>query len=199
MNGIDQETIRSYDRSAASVAALHSSIAPWRLYELACQYFRRGEVTLDIGCGIGRDSAWLLEHGFPAIGFDASWAMLLHARSLHPRISLAQDSLPHLSSIRSQSASNILCSAVIMHLADHDIPKALTNLCRILRPDGILIVSYRSAVAGVNRESGKLYSPIDDRNFVEQWTSSGGSVLVAEIAKDLDRPLLWSNFVMINA
>lgn len=199
MNGIDQETIRAYNRSAAFIASLHSSIAPWRLYELGCQYFRRGEVTLDIGCGIGRDSAWLLEHGFPAIGFDASWEMLLHARSLHPSVSLAQDSLPHLSSIRSQSASNILCSAVIMHLADHDIPKALTNLCRILRPDGILIVSYRSAIAGVNRESGKLYSAIDDQYFQEQWTSSGGSVLVAEKAKDMDRGLLWSNFVMIKA
>jgi ubiquinone/menaquinone biosynthesis C-methylase UbiE len=199
LNGIDQETIRTYDRSVASVASLHSCIAPWRLYELARQYFRRGEFTLDVGCGIGRDSAWLLEHGFPTIGFDASWGMLLHARSLHPRISLAQDSLPHLSSIRNQSASNILCSAVIMHLADRDIPTALTTLRRILRPAGILIVSYRSAIAGGNRESGKLYSPIDDRIFAEQWTAFGGSVLVAEKAKDPERPLLWSNFVMINA
>ena len=39
-----------------------------------------GKRVLDVGCGTGRYTEWLLEHGAEVTGFDASPQMLEHAR-----------------------------------------------------------------------------------------------------------------------
>lgn len=62
---MDKRTIRAYDLSADQIAAFHSSMAPTRLYNLALKYFLQQGLTLDLGCGIGRDCEWLLSQGFP--------------------------------------------------------------------------------------------------------------------------------------
>ncbi len=79
---MDKETIEAYNREAEGVAKLHSTLIPHRIYSLIDQYFIKGGSTVDIGCGIGRDTHWLNQNGFPTIGIDASVKMLETARSL---------------------------------------------------------------------------------------------------------------------
>ncbi|CAG4890996.1 class I SAM-dependent methyltransferase [Paraburkholderia saeva] len=43
----------------------------------------RGQ-TADIGCGNGRDVAWMAANGYRVTGFDASPGLLAEARRLHP-------------------------------------------------------------------------------------------------------------------
>ena len=38
-------------------------------------HFHRGESTADIGAGSGRDLAWLVANGFPAVGYEPSAGM----------------------------------------------------------------------------------------------------------------------------
>ncbi|MCB1815183.1 MAG: class I SAM-dependent methyltransferase, partial [Candidatus Competibacteraceae bacterium] len=90
--GMDEATIRQYDLTANEVAIFHSSISPIRLYELAKLYFAPGALTLDVGCGVGRDCNWLLNNGFPTYGVDASRQMLLKARYGYPHLQLILDS-----------------------------------------------------------------------------------------------------------
>ena len=91
---MDKETIDIYNREAVSIAQLHSTLIPHRIYELINQYFIKGEKTADIGCGIGRDTHWLTQQGFPSIGIDASKNMLQQAKSLYPSDNFFQDELP---------------------------------------------------------------------------------------------------------
>ena len=37
---------------------------PQRLYDLIGEYFEKAGSTLDVGCGIGRDTNWLIEQGY---------------------------------------------------------------------------------------------------------------------------------------
>ena len=53
---MDIQTIETYDREAERIAQLHSSLTPDRLYTLITAYFTKTGNTLDIGCGIGRDT-----------------------------------------------------------------------------------------------------------------------------------------------
>jgi len=51
---MDKATIDTYNREAESIADLHSTLIPQRIYELVDHYFIKGGKTADIGCGIGR-------------------------------------------------------------------------------------------------------------------------------------------------
>jgi len=94
--GIDKQTIETYNQNAESIAELHSSLTPNRIYELINKYFVKGKDTVDIGCGIGRDVNWLNSNGFPAVGVDASDGMIKEAKKLYPTLEFKLDYLPAL-------------------------------------------------------------------------------------------------------
>jgi len=70
---MDLATIRSYDRWAASFAREweEQQSVPGDLQSVVRQFFDRG-LTADVGCGSGRDAAWLSGSGFEVVGIDAS-------------------------------------------------------------------------------------------------------------------------------
>jgi hypothetical protein len=65
---MDTETLHAYDSEARRYAEeWHAQPAPDDLYELLSRYFSPGR-TADIGCGAGREVAWLHAQGFDAVG-----------------------------------------------------------------------------------------------------------------------------------
>jgi trans-aconitate methyltransferase len=79
------------------------------------QFFIPG-TTADIGCGSGRDAAWLNENGYPTRGFDASEGLLAEAQRRYPHIEFTKAILPDLDGLAESSFANVLCETVIMHL-----------------------------------------------------------------------------------
>jgi 2-polyprenyl-3-methyl-5-hydroxy-6-metoxy-1,4-benzoquinol methylase len=193
---MDQQTIETYNQEAASIAQLHSALIPERIYELAKQFFIKNGKTLDMGCGIGRDTQWLCQQGYPAIGIDASVSMLNYAKSSYPEVDFILDELPHLKAQREGTFANILCSAVLMHLNDADFMASCARLWSLLVAHGILIVSFRGTKEPDHREKGKLYNPIAINAFVKFFTDRQGVILVNEAVADKSRGLVWHNFVI---
>lgn len=69
---MDQLTIEHYNQHANTVAELHARLIPARLYQLAQRFFHPAGACLDLGCGMGRDSAWLAAQGYPVLRIDAA-------------------------------------------------------------------------------------------------------------------------------
>jgi ubiquinone/menaquinone biosynthesis C-methylase UbiE len=158
---MDPETIAAYERSASIRCAHYRLIMPTELRRFAHSAFHLGQPTADIGCGSGRDVAWLNEHDFPTVGYDASPAMLTQARQAYPSIVVREDHLPELASIADASYTNILCSATLMHVSAADLPRAISSLARILQANGRLLLSVRSSRTDSEREAdGRLFTPI---------------------------------------
>jgi 2-polyprenyl-3-methyl-5-hydroxy-6-metoxy-1,4-benzoquinol methylase len=193
---MDQQTIETYNQEAASIAQLHSALIPERIYELAKQFFIKDSKTLDVGCGIGRDTHWLCQQGYHAIGIDASSSMLNYAKSLYPDVDFILDSLPNLKTQGEDTFNNILCSAVLMHLNDADFMSSCARLWSLLMTNGILIASFRGTKEHDNREKGKLYNPIAINVFLKFFTDRQCVILVNESAADNNRGLIWHNFVI---
>jgi 2-polyprenyl-3-methyl-5-hydroxy-6-metoxy-1,4-benzoquinol methylase len=193
---MDKQTIETYNNEAASIAQLHASLIPERIYELVDQYFIKGGKTLDVGCGIGRDTYWLNTHGFPTRGIDASSGMLNYAKSLYPEINFILDTLPALKTQGNETFDNILCSAVLMHLDDSDLMAACARLFSLLENEGLLIISFRGTNEHDYREKGKLYNPIDVSHFMKFFTDRQCTLLVNESIDDNSRGLVWHNFVI---
>jgi len=160
---MDRATIAAYDKDAAAFARdWHEQPAPVDLHAVVEQFFVRGGRTADIGCGSGREVDWLDTNGFSAKGFDASEALLAEARERYPDLAFAHAELPDLSGIAANSYDNVLCETVIMHLDQAEIAPSVRRLLDIVKPDGVLYLSWRvTEGADARDEHGRLYSAFD--------------------------------------
>jgi SAM-dependent methyltransferase len=160
---MDRPTLAAYDRDAAAFATdWHEQRAPVDLYGIVERLFIKGGLTADIGCGSGREVAWLNDHGFPAKGFDASEGLLAEARRRYPKLDFAHAELPELRGIAADAYDNILCETVIMHLDRAQIAASVRRLLDIVRPGGILYLSWRVTAGDDQRDKHeRLYAGFD--------------------------------------
>jgi SAM-dependent methyltransferase len=160
--GPDADTLAAYDRAAAGYAAdWHDQPPPADMHALLHRFFTPGP-TADIGCGSGRDTAWLAANGWPAAGWDASDGLLAEARARYPHLRFEKADLPALDGIARESFANVLCETVIMHLPQAEIAPSVTRLIEILRPGGTLYLSWRVTEGDDRRDdSGRLYTAFD--------------------------------------
>lgn len=160
---MDEDTLAAYQARAAGFARdWHEQPPPADLQALVRCFFRPGGCTADIGCGSGREVAFLAANGFDAVGYDASDALLEQARTRYPRLEFRAASLPALAGLPDNSFDNVLCETVIMHLPRAQIAPAVRRLLALLRPNGILYLSWRVTDGADQRDAmGRLYTAFD--------------------------------------
>ncbi|MGS2614250.1 class I SAM-dependent DNA methyltransferase [Micromonospora sp. LZ34] len=130
-----------YDQIAAEFEARNREVPA--TYRALVDDFRArvdGPV-LDLGCGPGRDLAFLAERGLTGIGLDLSAGMLARARA-RVGAPLVQGDLLRLP-FRPATLGGVWCSAALLHLPRADAPAALAGVRRLLRPGGPLLLSLK--------------------------------------------------------
>jgi SAM-dependent methyltransferase len=159
---MDLETLAAYDRGADAFAKEWlEQPAATDLHATIREYFRLGR-TADVGCGSGRDTAWLGANGFPATGYDASEALLRTARERYPEVPFVLAALPELAGVPENTFKNVLCETVIMHLPADEIAPSVRKLLAILEPHGMLYLSWRVTKSVEMRDPlGRLYAAFD--------------------------------------
>jgi SAM-dependent methyltransferase len=178
---MDRTTLAAYNDAATAFAEdWHAQPPPTDVHALIRHYFRPG-LTADIGCGSGREVAWLAANGFPAIGYDAAEGLLFEARARYPQHRFETAALPELAPIGSESFDNVLCETVIMHLTREAIALSLQRMMSILKPGGVLYVSWRVTDGADLRDAyGRLYAAFDSGLVSAQLT--GAPILLDEEA-----------------
>jgi 2-polyprenyl-3-methyl-5-hydroxy-6-metoxy-1,4-benzoquinol methylase len=160
---MDRATLGAYDKDAAAYATdWHAQPAPVDLHEAVRRFFIKGGKTCDIGCGSGREVAWLNANGFPAEGFDASDGLLAEARRRYTTLNFAHAELPELSGIAPDTYDNVLCETVIMHLDRARVAPSVRRMLDIAKPGGIFYLSWRvTEGADIRDGNGRLYAAFD--------------------------------------
>jgi SAM-dependent methyltransferase len=159
---MDRKTLDAYDTAAAQFADdWAGQPPPADLHDLVRRFFNNG-ATADIGCGSGREVAWLNTHGYPATGYDASPGLIAEARRRHTGCDFRIAALPELDGIAAGSFANVLCETVIMHLPHAEITASVRRLIDITKPGGVLYLSWRVTKEADQRDnSGRLYAAFD--------------------------------------
>ena len=182
---MDDRTLEAYNTRAATFAGYMRVMAPNRVQVLALRGFHPSAPTADIGCGSGRDTAWLLANGFPAVGYDASPAMLAEARNAFPQLDLRVAALPALETVPDAAFDNLLCNAVLMHLPADQLARAAASFARVLRPGGRIVVSVRRSREPAEREGdGRLFTQIDHDTLEALLAGAGIALLEADEQPD---------------
>lgn len=125
---------------------------------LAFMKQRDVRTVLDIGCGVGRHSLYLAEHGFEVTGLDLSTSGLDVARQAASGAGVVIDyrtgdftDLP----VSNGSVDLALVWNVIYHGDESVVRKAISEITRVLRPGGLLLgtmISKRNSLYGDGKE-----------------------------------------------
>jgi SAM-dependent methyltransferase len=160
---MDRETLAAYDKEAAAFAKdWHEQPAPSDLHDIVKRFFIANGATADIGCGSGREVAWLNANGFPTRGFDASDGLLAEARARYPKFDFMRAELPDLNGIAANTYDNVLCETVIMHLDRAHIAPSVRRMLEIVKPGGILYLSWRVTEGDNQRDKhARLYAAFE--------------------------------------
>jgi len=101
--------------------------------------FSQGARALDVGCGTGRWVRRLEEHGLSVVGIDQSSEMLSLARkrgTLSAMVSGEVQNLP----FPDKSFEWVSAVTVVQHIPPQEQVRALSEMVRVLRPGGYLLL-----------------------------------------------------------
>ena len=88
--------------------------------------------------------------------------MLGEARRRHPGHDFFLGALPDLNGIAANTFDNVLCETVLMHLPRAMIAPATQRLADIVKPGGVLYLSWRVFDADTRDGKGRLYTVFDN-------------------------------------
>jgi len=107
----------------------------------AVNFFKHERVrrVLDLGCGTGRHTAYLLEEGFQIYGCDSSEAALRIAMATLPAVDFETCNMTALP-YEAGFFDAVICNHVIQHGTIAEIKVAISEIHRILRKGGFLFL-----------------------------------------------------------
>jgi len=150
------EVLDGYARAATDeFIARYEALSPEAIYQHVIDLFPRHPAKIvDIGAGTGRDAAWFAAKGHRVHAVEPVRELREAGRTLHSseRITWLDDRLPHLSKVRPCGPFDcVTLCGVWQHVPDADARQALSNLARLVAPDGRLIMSLRHGPGGEGR------------------------------------------------
>lgn len=95
----------------------------------------------DIGCGPGHIARYLHERGVRICGIDLSTRMVECAKTLNPDIEFCQGNM-HRLDVHDGAFAGIVAFYSIIHIASDQVVETMREFKRVLRPGGILLLSF---------------------------------------------------------
>ena len=143
----------------------------------------------DMGCGPGHVAKYLHEQGANSMGVDLSAEMVHQAQMLNPQIQFEQGDMLSLKNLADESLGAIAAFYSIIHVPRHSVVQALTEFKRVLRPNGVVLITHHIGEQNVHRDEwfGKEVS-LDflffETNEMKDYVNRSGLTLEEVIERD---------------
>ena len=140
------EVQASYDRVADEYARhlyyeLQHKPLDRQLLDRFANSVRSLGLVCDLGCGPGQVARYLHERGVVVCGVDLSAGMIAQARELNPGIEFSQGDMRSLD-VLDDAWAGIAAFYAIVNLEPAEVTQALLEMWRVLRPQGLLLLSF---------------------------------------------------------
>jgi SAM-dependent methyltransferase len=140
------DTQTSYDRVADEYVRrisdeLKNKPLDRQLLDRFAENVRNLGAACDIGCGPGHVARYLHERGVKICGVDISTEMVKRACRLTPGVEFRQGDMMALD-VPDEAWAGIVAFYSVIHIPRMDVVHALRELRRVLRPGGLLLLSF---------------------------------------------------------
>lgn len=197
-------TLTYYNNNGKSVAERYESADVADLQDFLLKSFSPPAKLLELGCGSGRDAAFMTGHGFQVTAVDGSSTMIDSALKFHPELSdqLHTVVLPDgLEGIQGEY-EGIFTIATLMHLSRKDINITLEKIKHLLVSRGRLFFSVpvkRDDTDNTEFDGkGRRFTALTKADWINLCQQHGfRQVKSMETQDGLDRPgIIWMNCLM---
>lgn len=113
--------------------------------------FNQGDSILDVGCGSGDKSAYMIEKGLNVTGVDFSEKMIEIAKREVPKGEFHVMDINKLDDLNKEF-DGIFARAVLLHIPKKEIPIILSKLKNCIKDHGYLYIAVKEKRAGENDE-----------------------------------------------
>ena len=137
-----KETIASYDAHAA-----HHSQKFQRMFDLSRRpefakfmKYLHGRKILDLGCGPGYHAQYFSTQGLDVVAADLSDEMVALCKAID--LNVVKMDIENIT-LEDNSFDGVWAVTSLLHIPKKNMRKVISDICRVLKKDGVLYVSFK--------------------------------------------------------
>ena len=164
----DDRTLRFYKNEASGYAS-HSTNPNAGRIEAFLALLPPGGVILELGCGAGRDSEFMLGRGFDVHPTDGSPEM---AQAAERRLGRPVATLLFEDLSGDQAYDGVWASACLLHVPRQGLPGVLSRIHAALKPGGAFYASFKAGEAEGRDRFDRYYNYPSERLLRDWYAAS---------------------------
>lgn len=179
---MENPTLNYYNKNTSSFIEGTQNVSMFETLEEFIQYIPSEGRVLDLGCGSGRDTKYLLEHGFLVDAMDGS-DELCQAATYFTGIQVKQMDFLHLNEI--QIYDGIWACASVLHLSYRNLLLMFGKIFQALKKNGILYVSFKyGSFEGMR--NGRYFTDMTEEKLAYVLEKISGFIIISQwISSDI--------------
>jgi len=192
----DDRTLSFY-RQEASAYASRGEHANSRHIEAFLSLLPAGAVILELGCGDGRDSEFMIGRGFKVRPTDGTPEMALAAEQ---RLGMPVATLLFADLHEESTCDGIWANACLLHVPREDLPGILSKIHAALKKGGAFYASFKAGETEGRDQFNRYYNYPSESTLREWYAASAWAdvAITAEKGGGYDgRPTDWLHVVAI--
>lgn len=140
---MDKETVDTYNKIAEDWHKDHQLDTWWiESTDKFISLLKRGDKVLDVGCGGGTKSKYLIQKGLQVTGIDISEKMIEIARREIPSAEFFVMDMENMSELK-EKFDGVFVQAVLLHTSKKDLKRAFRSMFDRLKPNGYLCIAIK--------------------------------------------------------
>jgi ubiquinone/menaquinone biosynthesis C-methylase UbiE len=142
-----EKTIDFYNSNANKLLNDYEKADMHKAYLIIEKYLKDNDTILDVGFGSGRDLNYFINKNINVYGIDGSESFLSIFKDRYPSLSknVFYSKLPAIvlpSELNNNHFDLIFSMATWMHIPKRNHQETISNIKRLLKPQGILVLAY---------------------------------------------------------
>ena len=190
-----KKTVQSYNKFAKNyVESTFDTILQYQLTQFTS--FLKGKKVLDAGAGSGRDSLYLKEEGLTVSAIDISPEIAKEAKK-KTKVNVKEMNLMKLE-FKDKSFDGIWCCASFIHIPKKETEKALKELNRVLKQQGVLYLGLREGTSeglepSINLGREEVLISSYTQNEIEELIRNNGLEIITTYIEQDNEGVSWIN------